>query len=112
MKFVFKWGIFLVALITLIQWSGCAGPAHVSVGVGVAVPGPWIGGPYPPGYGGVWVGRPYPGPYYPWRTNSRTFVERFTPVTGWESDSQSGEHLLSLQNGYLRHTGAGKFFRD
>ena len=42
--------------------SGCA-PGHVTVGVGVAVPGPWVGYPvpypYPPG---IWVG--YPGYYH------------------------------------------------
>ena len=34
----------------------------VGVGVGVGVPGPWIGGPYPGGT--VWVGRPMPPVYY------------------------------------------------
>ena len=50
--------IFLLALVVLC--FGCAG-SHVSVGVGVAVPGPWYG--YPGPYGGppVWIGRPYPG---------------------------------------------------
>ena len=43
--------------------SGCA-PGHVTVGVGVAVPGPWVGypGTYPYPTPGVWVG--YPGYYH------------------------------------------------
>ncbi|HID39057.1 MAG TPA: hypothetical protein EYP36_06035 [Calditrichaeota bacterium] len=66
--------IFLIILLTLpLTWYGCAGPAHVTVGVGVAVPGPWIG-PYPGG--GVWVGRPFPGHYYPLKNSYRQFVQQ------------------------------------
>jgi hypothetical protein len=43
----------------LIFSVGCE-PGHVTVGVGVAVPGPWYG-PYPPG--GIYVGHPI-GPYW------------------------------------------------
>jgi hypothetical protein len=49
--------IFNISIIIL----NCA-PSHVSVGVGVGVPGPWIGGPYPGGT--VWIGRPVPPVYY------------------------------------------------
>ena len=52
--------VFIIFIISIIVLS-CA-PSHVSVGVGVGVPGPWIGGPYP--VGTVWVGRPMPPIYY------------------------------------------------
>lgn len=65
--------LFLILLITLpFVWYGCGGPGHVTVGVGVAVPGPWMG-PYPGG--GVWVGRPYPGHYYPLKDNYRYYTQ-------------------------------------
>lgn len=53
------------ALLLGLLFSSCGPSTHVSVGVGVAVPGPWVG-PYGPG-GVVVVGRPYPypGPYLP-----------------------------------------------
>jgi len=71
MKKILKF-VFLSLLITLpFVWSGCGGPGHVTIGVGVAVPGPWMG-PYPGG--GVWVGRPFPGHYYPLKDDYRQFV--------------------------------------
>lgn len=45
----FKMLIFIIILFILGSLSGCA-PGHVSVGVGVYVPGAWVG-PYG-GYGG------------------------------------------------------------
>ncbi len=83
--------IFLIFLFALpMFWNGCYGPAQVRVGVGVAVPGPWIGGPYPGG-GGVWVGRPYPGPYYPALDNTHHFVQQTNPEAISDSDA-----ILSL----------------
>ena len=65
--------IVLIFLIILpLAWTGCGGPGHVTVGIGVAVPGPWMG-PYPGG--GVWVGRPFPGHYYPMMDNYRYFSQ-------------------------------------
>jgi hypothetical protein len=55
--------ILMLALVALFGFAqSCGGPAHVSVGVGVGYPGPWVGGGY--GGGGAWIGRPYPGGYY------------------------------------------------
>ncbi len=53
------WKLALLIMFLALSF-GCAG-SHVSVGVGVAVPGPWYG--YPGRYGGppVRVGRPYRG---------------------------------------------------
>ena len=53
------WKLALLIMFLALTF-GCAG-SHVSVGVGVAVPGPWYG--YPGPYGGppVRVGRPYRG---------------------------------------------------
>ncbi len=66
--------LLLIVLITLpFSWYGCGGPGHVTVGVGVAVPGPWMG-PYPGG--GVRVGRPYPRHYYPLKEDYRQFVHK------------------------------------
>ena len=79
MKMSIRIILLIAALFLLLNWSGCAGPANATVGVGVAVPGPWVGGPHP-GYGGVWVGRPYPPrPYYPLLDEHRTFVQQLFP---------------------------------
>ena len=75
MKKIMPFILFLLFFASLFLWNNCYGPAQVRVGVGVAVPGPWIGGPYPGG-GGVWVGRPYPGPYYPALDRQENFVRR------------------------------------
>ena len=51
----------VVAMMLVSAGCGPPGSAHVTVGVGVAYPGPWggpWGGPYGGPYGGVWVGRP------------------------------------------------------
>ena len=57
------WKISLITFIFLAFFAlpGCGPATHVSVGVGVGVPGAW--GPYPGG--GVWVGTPVYPPYYP-----------------------------------------------
>ncbi|UCG84909.1 MAG: hypothetical protein JSW71_13270 [Gemmatimonadota bacterium] len=56
----------LAALLGLLAAAvlGCGPYGASSVYVGVAVPGPYVGYPYPyrGPYGG-WVGRPYPSPY-------------------------------------------------
>jgi hypothetical protein len=44
----------------LVFFTASCEPGHVTVGVGVAYPGPWYG-PYP--RGGVYVGHPI-GPYW------------------------------------------------
>jgi hypothetical protein len=56
--------VSVLLLLTTLAFLGCGGPATVSVGVGVAAPGGWVGAtPYGPGmHGGVWVGMP-PGGY-------------------------------------------------
>ena len=48
MKLKIKTLIFCSLLLILLALPGC-GTGHVSVGVGVYVPGAW-GGPYSPGY--------------------------------------------------------------
>jgi len=48
MKLKINFLIFCALLLILLALSGC-GTGHVSVGVGVYVPGAW-GGPYSPGY--------------------------------------------------------------
>ena len=48
MKLKIKTLIFCTLLIIILALSRC-GTGHVSVGVGVYVPGAW-GGPYSPGY--------------------------------------------------------------
>ena len=54
---------FLTAAVSGLFLISCGPSTHVSVGVGVHVPGAW--GPYPGG-GSVWVGTPvYPPYYYP-----------------------------------------------
>ena len=54
----------LVAATLVGSAVGCYGYGSPNVYVGVAVPGPYVGYPYPyhGPYGG-WVGRPYPSPY-------------------------------------------------
>jgi hypothetical protein len=52
--------LLAMIIIGLLVFSVGCEPGHVTVGVGVAVPGPWYG-PYP--RGGVWVGHPI-GPYW------------------------------------------------
>lgn len=64
--------IIIITMVSMIGWMllsfGC-GPGHVTVGVGVAVPGPWVG--YPVGYPnpGPWGGYPgylhIPTPFHP-----------------------------------------------
>ena len=83
--------VFFAALPFL--WFGCAGPAHISVGVGVAVPGPWIG-PYPGG--GIWVGRPFPGHYYPLKDNYRHFIQDSKPDVFEPKDTQNV--IITRQN--------------
>lgn len=60
-----------IAALTALLSLSCGPATHVSVGVGVAYPGPWVG-PYGPG-GVVVVGRPYPypGPYLPLRKSEQ-----------------------------------------
>ncbi len=84
MKKIMPFILFLLFFASLFLWNNCYGPAQVRVGVGVAVPGPWIGGPYPGG-GGVWVGRPYPGPYYPALDRQENFLQTFNPGQTTES---------------------------
>lgn len=77
--------ISLITLIVMVFFvlTGCGPSTHVSVGVGVGVPGAW--GPYPGG--GVWVGTPvYPPYYYPLKpenNKNREFVQN--GFTAWES---------------------------
>ena len=54
----------LAAVVAAGSAIGCYGYGSPNVYVGVAVPGPYVGYPYPyhGPYGG-WVGRPYPSPY-------------------------------------------------
>lgn len=88
--------LFLILLIALpFAWSGCGGPGHVTVGVGVAVPGPWMG-PYPGG--GVWVGRPYPGHYYPLKDNYRHFARiRFQNETA-DTTKELAVEISNMEN--------------
>jgi len=87
MKTLFKILLFVILVSLPLWFTSCAGPGHVTVGVGVGVMGPW-GGPYPGG--GVWVGRPYPGPYYPYQQDKNTdfgsMVDQFEPKPSY-SDS-------------------------
>ena len=48
MKRTIKTLVFCLLLFIVLAFSGC-GTGHVSVGVGVYVPGAWVG-PYSPGY--------------------------------------------------------------
>ena len=58
-----KYILVSISVFSLIMFSQCGPPGTVSVGVGVGVGGPWVGGPYGPPGGTVWVGRPI-GPVY------------------------------------------------
>ena len=73
-SFIKKFAILIIFAINLFLTS-CGPATHVSVGVGVHVPGTW--GPYP-GSGGVWVGTPVYPPYYypvkPMENDNREFV--------------------------------------
>jgi hypothetical protein len=66
-NFIMKIFIKIILLITMTSLpmilSNCAGPGHVTVGVGVGVGGPWVG-PYGHPGGTVWVGRPLTPVYY------------------------------------------------
>lgn len=67
MKLKMKIGATTALLGLGLAFVSCGPATHVSVGVGVMYPGPWVG-PVP--RGSVVVGRPYPGPYYPFRPGS------------------------------------------
>ncbi len=61
----------MVSAAGMILFSYGCGPGQVTVGVGVAVPGPWVGYPgrYPYPTPGIWVGYPgyinIPTPFHP-----------------------------------------------
>ncbi len=61
-----RWSLSLALALSsvLLALLACGPPGSASVYVGVVVPGPYVGYPYPyrGPYGG-WVGRPYPSPY-------------------------------------------------
>lgn len=59
MKTIASIMLALIIIGLLVFFVACE-PGHVTVGVGVAVPGPWYG-PYP--RGGIYVGHPI-GPYW------------------------------------------------
>jgi hypothetical protein len=65
MNRLLKYFFILTLVIITFMVLSCAAPGTMTVGVGVGVPGPWIGppGPYAPG-GTIWIGRPITPIYY------------------------------------------------
>ena len=77
MKSFFRLTMIAFAAVLTLTLAACGPATHVSVGVGVHVPGGW--GPYGPYPGGsVWVGSPVYPPYYyplkPGEDQNREFV--------------------------------------
>jgi hypothetical protein len=83
MKTFLKISVIMLIFLACFVIPGCGPATHVSVGVGVGVPGAW--GPYPGG--SVWVGTPVYPPYYypvnPENDKNREFV--WNDIGGWEN---------------------------
>lgn len=90
--------IFIKIVLTITMTSlfmilfNCAGPGHVTVGVGVGVAGPWVG-PYGYPGGTIWVGRPLTPVYYP-----NQLLENKGTELVWKLDYK--ENKKSLDQGF------------